>query len=341
MDAAKLRTVLSAHGQPPFRLAQVLKAVCREGVSSYDGVTTLPAALRRVLEAEAPLMSAREERVLVSADGRARKAVVSLADGLKVETVLLKPKPGEPWSACISCQVGCAVGCTFCATGLMGLKRDLTPEEIVDQVLFWKQYLRREKVAGRLTNVVYMGMGEPFHCYEAVAESLRVLIDPGTMGLSPRNISVSTAGLAPGIERFGRDFPQVNLALSLHAADDELRSRLVPVNKAYPLARLAESLGAYADTTNRKIFLEYVLLRGENDGPGHADALARWVASVGRPKLLHVNLIVWNPNDTSHSPATAARARDFRDRLASAGLHVTIRRNLGVDIQGACGQLIA
>ncbi len=340
MDAGKLAHALEARGEPKYRLGQILEAVYKKGASSYADIKTLPAELREALEPAAPILSLTERQVLVSKDGRARKAALGLPDKLAIETVLLKPKPGDAWTVCISVQAGCAVGCTFCATGLMGLKRDLTPEEIVDQVLFWIQYMRRESVPGRLTNVVYMGMGEPFHCYEKVAESLRALTDPARIGLAQRHIAVSTSGLAPGIEGFADDFPQVALALSLHAANDELRSKLVPVNKAYPLERLAQSLRLYLEKTNRRVFLEYVLLSGENDAPKHADELASWVRRVGKPHLIHVNLIVWNPTRTAHAASPADAARAFKARLEDAGLSVTIRKNLGQDIQGACGQLI-
>jgi len=341
VDPMKVQQVLSSRHEPRFRLSQILDAVYKDGAASYSDITTLPAALREALEPEAPILSLREERTVVSKDGRARKAVLALADGQRIESVLLKPKPGDAWSACISTQVGCAVGCSFCATGLMGFRRDLTVEEVTDQVVFWRQYLRREGVPGRLTNVVYMGMGEPFHCYETTAASLRALTDPERLGLAQRHVSVSTVGLVPGIRRFADDFPQVNLALSLHAAEDELRSRLVPAAKAYPLAALAEALGYYLEKTGRKVFLEYVLLDGENDGAVHADALVRWVRACGRPGLLHVNLIAWNPTKTAHAPATAEKARAFKERLIEKGVHVTIRKSLGQDIEGACGQLIA
>ncbi|MBI4348233.1 MAG: 23S rRNA (adenine(2503)-C(2))-methyltransferase RlmN [Elusimicrobia bacterium] len=340
MDAERLARTLQARGEPKFRLAQILEAVYKRGASSYAEITSLPAPLREALGPAAPILSLTERRVLVSKDGRARKAALALADGLAIEAVLLKPKPGDAWSVCVSVQAGCAVGCTFCATGLMGLRRDLTSEEIVDQVLFWLQYLRREKVPGRITNVVYMGMGEPFHNYENVAESLRALTDPARAGLAQRHVAVSTSGLAPGIDRFADDFPQVSLALSLHAANDELRTKLVPVNKAYPLAKLAASVRKYLDKTNRRLFLEYVLLSGENDAPKHADELASFVRRVGKPHLVHVNLIVWNPTRTAHAPSSAANARAFKARLEESGLSVTIRKNLGQDIQGACGQLI-
>ena len=340
MDVSKLEGALSARGEPRYRLGQILDAVYKQGAASYEEITALPAGLREALAPAAPILSLSERRVLVSSDGRARKAVLGLSDGLAVESVLLKPKPGPSWSACISCQVGCAVGCSFCATGLMGKKRDLSVEEIVDQVLFWSQYMRRERVEGRLTNVVYMGMGEPFHCYDNVAASLRVLTDPARLGLAQRHVAVSTSGLAPGIERFADDFPQAALALSLHAADDALRTKLVPVNKAYPLARLTKSLRAYLRKTNRRVFLEYVLLAGENDQREHAAKLAAFVRGVGSPHLLHVNLIVWNPTRTAHAPTAAAQARAFRGWLEEAGVSVTIRKNLGQDIEGACGQLI-
>ncbi len=298
-------------------------------------------SLRRALEPEAPILSLTERRVLVSPDGRAHKAALELSDSLAIESVLLKTKPGEVWTACISSQAGCAIGCGFCATGLMGLKRDLTPEEIADQAVYWRQYLRRKGLTGTLGRVVYMGMGEPFHCYESMAESIRILTDPARLGLAQRHISVSTSGIAPAIERFAEDFPQVNLALSLHAAEDELRSRLVPVNKAYPLVKLARSLKAYFERTRRKVFLEYVLLRGENDGPERARQLKEFVRSAGGPKLLHVNLIVFNPTRTAHAPTSPAAARAFLAELRRAGVHATIRKNLGQEIEGACGQLIA
>jgi adenine C2-methylase RlmN of 23S rRNA A2503 and tRNA A37 len=264
--------------------------------------------------------------------------LLDLADGSTIETVLLRPSPTR-WTTCVSTQVGCAVGCTFCATGLMGLKRNLSPEEISDQVLFWRQYMRRRKLEGRLDNVVYMGMGEPFACYDELAESLRALMDQKRLGIGARHISVSTSGVAPKIVRFGRDFPQVNLAISLHAAEDKLRTRLVPMNKAYPLAKLGEALKEYLSLTKRKLFFEYVLLKGENDRPEDAEALALWLKGLGPAGLLHVNLIVFNQTDTPHQPTDEADARLFQRRVLAAGFKATVRQNLGRDIDGACGQL--
>ncbi len=339
MDAAKAQAALKDLGQPGYRWDQVRKAVYDQAAASYEEITVLPAAVRAAMAERAPILSLRERRVDVSPDGRAHKALLDLADGSVVETVLLRPSPTR-WTTCISSQVGCAVACTFCATGLMGLTRNLTPEEITDQVLFWRQYMKRSGLEGRLDNVVYMGMGEPFACYENVSASLKELLDQKRFAIGARHISVSTSGVAPKIVAFGRDFPQVNLALSLHAATDELRARLVPMNKAYDLAKLADALKVYLQETNRKLFFEYVLLKGENDRPSDAAALARWLKGLGPSALLHVNLIVFNQTDTPHKPTDESDARSFQELIMAEGFKATVRQNLGRDISGACGQLV-
>lgn len=339
MNLARVQTALEELGAPRFRLEQVRKAVFGESVSSYDQIAVLPAGLRKDLSEKAPLLCEQTVRVEVSGDQRAHKALLKLSDGKIVETVLLRPSETR-WTTCISSQVGCAIGCTFCATGLMGLDRTLTPEEITDQVLFWRQYMKEKGLPGRLDNVVYMGMGEPFACYEQVAASLKILMDQKQFGIGARHISVSTSGLAPQMERFADDFPQVNLALSLHAAEDGLRSRLVPVNKAFPLERLTKALRIYMEKTSRKVFLEYVLLRKENDRPEDAAHLIEWIKRTGPLELLHVNLIVFNQTDTPHEASSEDNARGFQKRLLDAGIKATVRQNLGRDIQGACGQLI-
>jgi 23S rRNA (adenine2503-C2)-methyltransferase len=339
MDAAKVQSALKELGQPAYRWDQVRKAVYDQGVASYEEISVLPADVRSKMAERAPILSLKERRVDVSGDGRAHKALLDLPDGKTLETVLLRPSDTR-WTTCISSQVGCAVACTFCATGLMGLSRSLTPEEITDQVLFWRQYMKRNKLEGRLDNVVYMGMGEPFACYEEVSASLKELIDQKRFAIGSRHISVSTSGVAPKIMAFGRDFPQVNLALSLHAATDELRSRLVPMNKAFNLAKLADALKTYLSETNRKIFFEYVLLKGENDRREDAAALTRWLKTLGEPGLLHVNLIVFNQTDTPHQPTDESDARRFQEWVMAEGFKATVRQNLGQDIAGACGQLV-
>jgi adenine C2-methylase RlmN of 23S rRNA A2503 and tRNA A37 len=184
-----------------------------------------------------------------------------------------------------------------------------------------------------------MGMGEPLANYEAVAESLRRLLDPKQHGIGARHVSVSTVGIPAGIERFAADFPQINLAVSLHAADDALRTRLVPANKAFPLAEIARALERYLGASSRKVMLEYALLAGVNDRGGDADALVAFVRRLGRPELFHVNLILYNPTAGPWQPASEAEARRFQDRLLAGGLKATLRQSLGSDIQGACGQL--
>lgn len=340
MDLTRVKTALEELGAPKFRLDQVRQAVFGEAAaSSYEEIAVLPAALRKDLAAKAPLSSSSPVRVDVSGDKRAHKALLKLHDGKIIETVLLRPSETR-WTTCISSQVGCAIGCTFCATGLMGLSRSLTPEEITDQVLFWRQYMKREGLPGRLDNVVYMGMGEPFACYDEVSSSLKTLMDQKQFGIGARHISVSTSGLAPQIEKFGDDFPQVNLALSLHAAEDKLRTHLVPVNKAFPLSRLSTSLRQYLEKTSRKVFLEYVLLRKENDRPEDIEHLISWIKATGPLELLHVNLIIFNKTDTPHEASSEDNARSFQQKLLDAGIKATVRQNLGRDIQGACGQLM-
>lgn len=339
MDLPRVAATLKQLKVPGFRLDQVRRAVFDEAVPSYHDIAVLPLDLRRALSDQVPLMSAAERRVEVAGDRRAHKALLTLRDKKIVETVLLRPSPTR-WTTCISTQVGCAIGCTFCATGLMGLSRNLSPEEITDQVLFWRQYMKKDALEGRLDNVVYMGMGEPFSNYEGTAESLRRLVDQKQFGIGARHISVSTSGLAPQIERFAKDFPQINLALSLHAADDALRTKLVPVNKAYPLARLSEAIRRYLSVTNRKVFLEYVMLAGENDREGDARRLVEWIRATGPVQLLHVNLIIFNKTATSHEATDEEIARRFQAKLLDAGVKATVRQNLGRDIQGACGQLI-
>lgn len=339
MDAAKVQSALADLGQPKYRWDQVRQAVFGRSVDSYAAVPGLPPGLPQALAEKAPLMSVTPRSVSVSGDGRAHKALLDLGDGRVIETVLLRPSETR-WTTCISSQVGCAVACTFCATGLMGLTRSLTPEEISDQVLFWRQYMAKQRLPGRLDNVVYMGMGEPFACYESVGASLKTLMDQKQFAIGARHISVSTSGVAPKIVQFGKDFPQVNLALSLHAATDALRTRLVPMNKAYGLEKLAESLRQYLAGSKRKIFFEYVLLKGENDRPEDAAALVKWLDTVGAKPQLHVNLIVFNQTDTPHQPTDEADARRFQERLLAAGYKSTVRQNLGRDIDGACGQLV-
>lgn len=338
MDSDKLEKTLTACGQPRFRLAQAKKAVFRDGVSAFSEITTLPKELREKLDRETPILSFAAERILAAKDGRSIKALLRLSDGQSIETVLISPKPGD-WSACISCQVGCPMGCRFCATGKMGFRRNLSAEEIADQVLFWRQHLRKNRIEGNFSNIVYMGMGEPFLNWENVSESMRWLIDPERFGFGARSLSVSTAGIASGIGRMARESPQANLAISLHFATDEKRLRFMPVNSQDDLAKLRDALREYFSVTNRKVFLEYLMLEGINDSDSDARKLAEYVRSVGKLQLLHVNLIRYNETAEGLRPSSRESVARFKAELEKRNIPVTIRKSLGSEIQGACGQL--
>ncbi|MEN9359675.1 MAG: hypothetical protein RL095_1210 [Verrucomicrobiota bacterium] len=339
MNSQRIADIVAKHGLEKFRAKQIADAFFRKHVRSWSEVAGLSAAVKEKLAAEEPVLRLSEHKLLESCDRRTYKALLKLGDGRIVESVLMEPIPGH-WTACISCQVGCAMACTFCATGRMGLLRNMDSEEISDQVLYWRQFMAARKMEAHLSNIVYMGMGEPFHNRRHVFDSIDELTHAETFGMGSRHISVSTSGLVKGIEELAERHPQVNLALSLHAANDELRDHLMPVaNKATNLAGLAESLTAYLKKTNRKVFLEYILLDGDNDSQGHAESLANWINRVHPKHLLHVNLIVYNQTDSAHRESSKERARSFMAALEHRGVSATIRKNLGRDIDGACGQL--
>jgi len=338
MNLEKLEAILERQNQPKFRLNQIKKAIYQEAVSSFSEISTLGKDLREMLEKEMELLSFEVKKVLTSKDGKSMKALLELHDGNLIEAVLISPME-DVWSACISCQVGCAIGCKFCATGKMGLKRNLTCEEITDQILFWQQHLKTKNQ--KLSTIVYMGMGEPFLNWENVSESLRNLIDKDLFGFGARSISVSTSGIPEGIEKLAQDFPQVNLALSLHFGDDAKRSAAMPINRKNNLENLKKALQKYFEKTKRKVFLEYVMLSGVNDSRSDADTLIKFVRSIGKLQLLHVNLIRYNSTDSEFKSSSKERTVEFRDYLVKNRLSVTIRKSLGEEIQGACGQLAA
>jgi adenine C2-methylase RlmN of 23S rRNA A2503 and tRNA A37 len=339
MELKNVQAVLARLKEPGYRLKQIKKGVYRDAAACYAEIQTLPAGLRAALEREAPILSFEPKELLASGSGDAQKALLCLRDGLHIETVLLKAGRGGNWTACLSSQAGCAFGCVFCATGRLGLERNLTSEEISDQLLFWRQVLKKAKDPGALDHVVYMGMGEPLHNYEAVAASLHALTAPDLFGMGDRHIAVSTIGVPGGIARLSDEFPQVNLAVSLHAATDSLRDRLAPANRAYPLGRLAEALKSAISRNRRKVFLEVVLLSGVNDRPEDAKALVRFVRATDCEYLIHVNLIPFNSAGADFEPSTEEAVRLFQDTLRACGVSVTLRRSLGADIRGACGQL--
>ena len=355
MDFSKLEKILEDNNQPKFRLEQIKKAVYRDGVSAFSEISVLPKDLRDILEKEMQILSVSLEEILESKDRKSIKALLKCRDEAClvstddnfIETVLLSSGKGV-WTVCVSCQVGCPMNCAFCATGQEGFKRNLTAEEITDQILFWKQYLKNcyklPTTNHKLTNVVYMGMGEPFLNWDNVKKSLEDLTDPGLFGFSSRSISVSTAGIAEGIEELYKNFPQINLAISLHFPDDERREKHMPVNKKYNLEKLREALRKYFTKGKRKIFIEYIMFENLNDSLPDARKLSEYLKSIGHAYLLHVNLIPFNAkyevnNKNSFKSSSREKILAFKKCLEENNINVTIRKSLGQDIQGACGQL--
>ncbi|HNW42970.1 MAG TPA: 23S rRNA (adenine(2503)-C(2))-methyltransferase RlmN [Elusimicrobiales bacterium] len=337
MDLKKLAVFFKESGAPAFRIKQARDAVYKNFAASWDEVPVLPAPLREGLHKAVRIHSVDNLETLVSKKRDAIKFCFGLKDGLKIETVLLNLLP-EKWSICLSTQAGCPVRCPFCATGRKGLKRNLSPDEITDQFLAAAHYLKATR-SQKISNVIFMGMGEPMLNYDAVAEAINALTDPDRVGLGQRHISVSTSGHVPGIRRFAKDFPQCNLAVSLHAAEDALRNTLVPLNNTYPLAQLAKALTDYIFSTKRRVFIEYVMLEGINSSRSQAARLNSWLRSVAAPKYFVVNLIPYNRTGGQFRAPARERVKVFADLMEEMGFETTIRKSLGEDIAGACGQL--
>ncbi len=332
LDPDLIAATLADLGQPSYRAGQIYEALTRGLATDFAAVTTLPLRLREQLAERLSPLSLTEVETRAAARGTARKTLFQTADGHPVEAVLMLVTGRA--TVCVSAQVGCAVGCAFCASGRLGLRRDLTAEEMVDQVLHFARVLRDEGDR-RVTNVVFMGMGEPFHNYDETLRACRLLNDPKGFGLAARGISVSTAGVVPGMDLFAAEPMQLNLAVSLHAATDELRDRLVPLNRQYPLDAVFAACERYVKATRRKLMFEYVVLRGVNDTPAQAAALAQ---RLRRP-LYHLNLIAYNETGGEFSRPAPGEMEALRARLERAGVSVTVRNSPGGDIEAACGQL--
>jgi 23S rRNA (adenine2503-C2)-methyltransferase len=359
------KRALAARGERPFRAKEVFRWIQRNAELDARAMTSLPEALRSHIASEWGGGVGRVEHAHRSSDDT-RKLVIRLADDAPIETVLIprvsgpmayrggmgeddadataadedEDEPGDGGAPrtrvtqCISTQVGCAMGCVFCASGVAGLKRHLGPEEIVGQVLLGRAHLDPGE---DLRNVVYMGMGEPLANYEATVRSLRLLTHPEGIGLSSRRVTVSTSGLVPEILRLGEDFEgQIGLAISLHAADDATRSALMPINRKYPLQALMQALASYPLPKRRRITIEYTLVSGQNDAPSEA----RKLAALLRGLRVKVNLIPMNPIAASDlGPPDFSRVLAFQEVLAQEGLSAFVRRRRGDDVAAACGQL--
>ena len=314
---------------PEFRLKQVKKHIYRELITNWSDSTVLPKEIKEKLEKECPL-DIRAETV-VSKEGDTVKAAIELSDSLRAETVLMRHGDNRN-TVCISSQVGCALNCTFCATGMMGFKRDLSTWEIVEQVIFFARILKEEDE--KVTNVVFMGMGEPFLNYENVINAVNILNDKEGFGLGARNFSISTAGVIEGIKKLSEENLQVNLAISLHAPDNETRTKLMPINRKYSIESVLEAVSLYTQKTNRQVMFEYMLIKDMNDSEEQAEELAK----IMKGHLYVVNLISYNSTGP-FKPTSTKKVERFKEILEKRGVKVTRRYSFGSDIKSACGQL--
>lgn len=323
---------LAENAQPRFRAAQVWQGLYQHCFADFDQFSNIPKALKQALEQAFTIQPLTALRHLVSKDGLTEKTLFSLPDGERIETVLMRYDTRN--TLCISTQSGCAMGCAFCATGQMGFKRHLSAGEIIAQVLHFERHLRANE--DHLTNIVVMGMGEPFHNYDATLSAIRTLNEPNGFNMGARRFTISTVGLIPQIQRFAEEDLQVNLAISLHAAEDALRSSIVPINRTFPIAKLMEACRYYTQKTNRRITFEYALIAGVNDSQDHAYALANLLKGV----LCHVNLISLNPSPAYAKPGSKAeQVRTFAEILNAKHIQTTVRLRRGIEIQAGCGQL--
>ena len=327
MDISKLEKVLETESK--FRIKQAREAIYRNFISDWSEATFFSKDLRDKLNKECPLEIKAD--VLVSKKEDSVKARITLIDGLMIESVLMRHSDGRN-TVCVSSQVGCPLGCLFCATGKMGFKRNLTSEEIIEQVVFFDRYLKKENQT--VTNVTFMGMGEPLLNYENVWEAVKMFNDYKYFNIGVRSISISTAGIIEGIKRISQENLHVNLAISLHAPNDNLRKSLMPIDKKYPLLEVLKTVAEYIEITKRKVMFEYVLIKDVNDSDENAKELAK---IIGNNKLYFVNLILYN--DTGiYKASTTERVERFREILEKLKIRYTQRYRFGDDIQAACGQ---
>ncbi len=328
LQLPELVSLMKSMGQPGFRAKQIFKWIYK-GITDFEEMENLPKTLRQLLAEKCRIGRPQILQVQRSRHDGTRKYLFQLEDGNVIESVFMQYKYGN--SICVSSQAGCRMGCRFCASTREGLVRGLTPGEILSQLLAAQRDTGEE-----IRHIVVMGTGEPFDNYENISAFLRIVGEPEGLGLSMRNITISTCGLVPMIRRFSDDFPQVNLAVSLHGTTDEIRSSMMPVNKKYPLDVLISACRDYTKKTGRRITFEYTMVNGVNDSDEDADRLCRLL----RGMLCHVNVIPLNKvKESGFDTVSRARAREFQELLESRGIPATVRRELGADIDAACGQL--
>ncbi len=328
MTLKELEIFIQNIGGQKFRAKQIFEWM-HKGICQFDQMSNLPLPLREKLKESAFVMQIEPQQIQVSKKDGTRKYLFALNDGNMIESVLMQYKHG--YTACISTQAGCRMGCTFCASGLYGLTRNLEPSEILDQILVMEGETNQ-----KVSNVVVMGTGEPFDNYDNLARFLELVNAKEGLNIGMRSITVSTCGLLPKIKKFAREFPQVNLAISLHASNDDMRRKLMPVHKGYTLDELITVCREHVEQTGRRITFEYALIGGMNDNVVHAKELVNKIRGI----LCHVNLIPLNSViEKSYNGSKKEVAEAFKKVLDDIGIPCTIRREMGSDIDGACGQL--
>lgn len=349
LDTHELTGLIGSWNEPVYRVKQLQNWLYHELADDFDAMSNLPQSLRARLKDETTIGNLKLVAAHDSADNLTRKALFEMSDGQTVETVLMRylDAPGSPEdgadppnvarrTVCISTQVGCPVGCPFCATGQAGFIRNLTLGEIVAQVLYFAREQKQFGYEMPLTNIVIMGMGEPFMRFNTTWRAIQAFTDPARFGMGARRITVSTSGYVDGIQKLIEKESQVNLAVSLHAADDDLRDKLVPVNRKYPLHILMKACRDYVQQTHRRITFEYALMQGINDSPAQAEDVAHLLAGM----LCHVNLIPLNPTSASPYGRTAyPQVKQFERILRNANIPTTLRVEKGIEIAAGCGQL--
>lgn len=332
LSFSELTDLVVELGEPKFRAKQLWTWLYQHYAADFAEMTSLSKELRAKLAEVATLDVLDPVSEMHSSDGQTTKVLFQLPDGQLVETVRMDY--ADRHTLCISTQAGCAMGCVFCATGQMGFFRNLSAGEVVAQVIHFARELAAEDE--RVTNIVMMGMGEPLHNYDNTLETVERLTDDEGLNLGARRITISTVGLVPAIRRFADEERQVGLAVSLHAATDEERDKLIPINRRWPIAELMATIDYYIDKTGRRVTIEWALIAGEND----TIEQARKLGELLEGKLVHVNLIPLNPTEGyGGSPSSRARVEAFQEELGRHGVSSTVRVRRGIDIQAGCGQL--
>ena len=335
-DEEKVKDILAQNKQPAFRYAQIENAIYKNFVTNFDDIQTIPKELREILKENFYYQSLELDYQVTSANNQTTKLLFKTKSWDLIEAVIMRHLTGRN-TLCVSCQAGCPMACTFCATGKLGLKRNLEFSEIIEQIMYAAKLLNDEGTV--LRNIVYMGMGEPFLNYENLKKSIQIACEQKKINLSNRRVTVSTCGIVPGINKFGDDFPQNSLAISLHAPNDEIRKSIMPVDHTYPIEKLMESLDNYSRKTNKRIFYEYIMINGVND---HIK-LAYELWELLQWRMWHVNFIPYNEWEwitwTNYKTTPRFIIEKFQKILDSYGVPSTIRATMWDDINAACGQL--